>query len=276
MNLEQLIAEHQLSPYTDRILAVAKECIVCSAGEKGAAGAGDDPHAGPGTRVGGYPVVPKGFGWPMKNDRPLEFILQLDCAELNAVVAGAGGPSPYPAAGLLSFFYDNVHWGYDQKDEGFVRVFHFPDRAVLVPLEPPEFEQTSWFGFRKSPAALEPYRVCTLRFVRKLSLPSLERGRLSLANEADEESYYELLATTEPFIQLGGWPIAVQSDDMEEEVARLLSRGNADDWELLLQVGDSAGTNMMWGDAGKLYFWIHKEDLAASRFDRVWLICQSH
>jgi len=31
---------------------------------------------------------------------------------------------------------------------------------------------------------------------------------------------------------------------------------------------------MMWGDMGMLYFWIRAEDLAARRFERVWMILQ--
>ena len=142
--------------------------------------------------------------------------------------------------------------------------------------EPPEFEQSSWFGLKKSVGMLEPYRFCPLVFDRRRSLPSLEGGRFALDNEEDEESYYELIASMEPFVQIAGWPMAIQSDDMQAEVAELLARGTADDWLLLLQVGDNSGTDMMWGDAGKLYFWIHREDLAAHRFDRVWMVCQSH
>jgi uncharacterized protein YwqG len=31
---------------------------------------------------------------------------------------------------------------------------------------------------------------------------------------------------------------------------------------------------MMWGDAGRIYFWIRREDLLARDFDRSWLILQ--
>ncbi|NNJ25645.1 hypothetical protein LzC2_17180 [Planctomycetes bacterium LzC2] len=34
------------------------------------------------------------------------------------------------------------------------------------------------------------------------------------------------------------------------------------------------GFEMMWGDLGMLYWWIRREDLAARRFDRVWMTLQ--
>jgi uncharacterized protein YwqG len=39
-----------------------------------------------------------------------------------------------------------------------------------------------------------------------------------------------------------------------------------------LDTDDDAG--MMWGDGGMLYFWIRREDLEKSRFDRCWMILQ--
>ena len=43
-----------------------------------------------------------------------------------------------------------------------------------------------------------------------------------------------------------------------------------------LQLGTVTGDGfeLMFGDCGRVYFCIRKEDLAARRFDRVWLILQ--
>ena len=48
----------------------------------------------------------------------------------------------------------------------------------------------------------------------------------------------------------------------------------ATDWRLLLQVDSDEQTGMMWGDMGRLYFMIHKDDLQYRRFDKVWQILQ--
>jgi len=49
----------------------------------------------------------------------------------------------------------------------------------------------------------------------------------------------------------------------------------ANDWILLLQIdSDNDKTGMMWGDAGRLYFWIKKEDLKNKNFDNAWMVSQ--
>ena len=50
---------------------------------------------------------------------------------------------------------------------------------------------------------------------------------------------------------------------------------NKDNWTLLLQVDSNyEEAGMIWGDAGRLYFWIKKEDLKNKKFDKCWLISQ--
>ena len=50
---------------------------------------------------------------------------------------------------------------------------------------------------------------------------------------------------------------------------------NAGDWELLLQLdSDSENTDMMWGDMGRLFFWIKKADLQKRNFENCWMISQ--
>jgi uncharacterized protein YwqG len=51
---------------------------------------------------------------------------------------------------------------------------------------------------------------------------------------------------------------------------------NRENWQLLLQLDtiESDGCEMMWGDCGRLYFYIKKDDLRNSNFDDCWLILQ--
>ena len=48
--------------------------------------------------------------------------------------------------------------------------------------------------------------------------------------------------------------------------------------QLLFQLDtvESGGFELMFGDCGHIYFYITKEDLAARRFDRIWLILQCY
>jgi uncharacterized protein YwqG len=54
-----------------------------------------------------------------------------------------------------------------------------------------------------------------------------------------------------------------------------LENGKAD-WLLLLQLDSDDDADMMWGDAGRLYFWINKNDLARRDFSKVWMILQCY
>lgn len=99
--------------------------------------------------------------------------------------------------------------------------------------------------------------------------------------------------------QLGGYPIPWQFEDMALQ-CQLTSNGvdlrygqvpddkirdlatGAEDWTLLLQLDtddfedlpEAGGNVMIWGDYGRLYFWIRKQDLAARDFSRVWTILE--
>lgn len=48
------------------------------------------------------------------------------------------------------------------------------------------------------------------------------------------------------------------------------------DWVQLLAVDTDDAANMMWGDMGRGYFMIRKQDLAARDFDAVWLVSQCY
>ena len=56
-----------------------------------------------------------------------------------------------------------------------------------------------------------------------------------------------------------------------KEQQALLETGG--EWTLLAQFG-TLSDELMFGDCGRIYFYIRREDLAQRRFDRVWLIQQ--
>ncbi|MGE7094207.1 DUF1963 domain-containing protein [Lysinibacillus sp. NPDC048646] len=51
---------------------------------------------------------------------------------------------------------------------------------------------------------------------------------------------------------------------------------HAKDWHLLLQLDSEDGLGYMWGDSGKLYFWIRKEDCKNKKFDKAWTVLQCY
>jgi uncharacterized protein YwqG len=65
------------------------------------------------------------------------------------------------------------------------------------------------------------------------------------------------------------------ADDSDDPRYEELLAGVAD-WRLLLQLDSEMGGDqeVLWGDVGRIYFWIRDEDLRAGRLDRTWTILQ--
>jgi uncharacterized protein YwqG len=64
----------------------------------------------------------------------------------------------------------------------------------------------------------------------------------------------------------------------EDPKAKLLGPG-AKDWRLLFQLDtdddmQSGKPGMMWGDCGRLYFWIRQQDLVNRLFENAWMVLQ--
>jgi uncharacterized protein YwqG len=148
-----------------------------------------------------------------------------------------------------------------------------------------------------APSNLTPEAIfpeAALVFEEALSLPSTmsERVRQLELTETEFDALCEFIEAYEsPAHHLLGHPQPVQ-DDMElecqlasngvycgdpagyasPEAARL--KAGARDWSLLLQLDTDEERSMMWGDAGRLYFWMRHLDLAARAFDKSWMILQ--
>ena len=168
-------------------------------------------------------------------------------------------------------------------------MFWFPETAELSPAAFPE----------ELPAE---YRLPALGVLLSVeaSYPSAEdfyAGREE--QNGDWEPYWEartMLGVEDPDNRscLLGWPDVIQSSffreceltdrghylgglcpDLSPEEARA-ERDAVQNWQLLFQLDtvDGDGFQLMFGDCGRVYFCIRKEDLAARRFDRVWLILQ--
>lgn len=249
------------------------------------------------SRVGGGPLLPPGFDWPVYTAKPvfpegeppevrkLDFLLQIDLSELATV----GGPSSLlPSEGLLTFFYDLKHqpWGYDPATVAGSRVVLVPDQGVSR-------AAATDLDHVHSPAGMN-FRLAE-------TLPSIgSRAWDALEQEAElPDSYFDFLSDFEQSFyppnsglhRLFGHSANVQGDMQLE--AQLVSNGlycgdssayqdprrealepGAADWILLLQLDSDDSINMMWGDLGMLYFWIKANDLAARRFDRAWMALQ--
>lgn len=219
-----------------------------------------------GTRFGGQPDVPGDFDWPVSDcdARPLTFLAQFNLAEL----APMDAEGLLPHAGLLSFFYDTDEqpWGYDASEQSAARVYWFEDLSALAPMAAPDDAETL-SGMK-------------LRLWAEKSLPEWEDfSALHLEMDdcdAFEEARAQLGADEEPEYasKLLGWPDAIQNSIFED----IAPKADAREWRLLFQMDSTSDQDfdLMFGDCGRLYFCIRREDLAARRFDRVRYLLQCY
>jgi uncharacterized protein YwqG len=223
--------------------------------------------------------------WPAKNGRQLDFLAQLDLAQMQAAV-----PMDWlPTRGALLFFYDiqgNV-WGFDPEDRGSWAVIHQDvSTDELLPPEPPAARDQA------------PARV-PVSFRAIHSYPSWERSavRALQLSEVESEALLELAEQQfggQPKHHLGGFPDPIQDDSMERE-CQLASNGvycgdrkhlqdprvpelerGATDWHLLLQLDSDSRAGFSWGDGGMLYFFVRKQHARTGDFARVWLVSQCY
>jgi uncharacterized protein YwqG len=205
-------------------------------------------------------------------------VAQLDLAEMRA----AGGPAWLPPEGRLLFFYSLEHgaWGLDTGDAGSFLVRHETGPAGLAD-EPDDLVEDARFP------------AYSVSFAPAASFPSLERAGvdwrgISPEDEDALEAALQALEPPGPAHQLGGYPSAIQDDAMENDceritrdlVRRTASRGETApasapaDWRLLLQLDTDDDAGMMWGDTGRLYFWVREQDARAGDFSKCWLVLQ--
>jgi len=241
------------------------------------------------SRFGGDPDVPASFVWPQWQTRPLGFLAQLDLSEVRA--------PGLPSSGWLLFFYDQEQtaWGSEPSDVGAARVVHVDvsrDQLVRV-TRPPESDEGGGT------------ELCAVTFRASLDLPHehdllVEDAGVEL--EDDEGEAYDAVRAAISGVEDGdvdhhllGHPQIVQGDMRGDcqlvtngiatgdpsayrgKRAQALLKTASADWQLLLQLdSDDTGPEWMWGDSGRVFFWIRRADLATKSFEKAWCILQCY
>ncbi|MEZ5993549.1 MAG: YwqG family protein [Planctomycetota bacterium] len=231
------------------------------------------------TQFGGNPDLPVGVEWPSLSaelgGKPLSFIAQLDLAEIAAVAPSL----PVPKTGHLSFFYDADGWlgNASADDTSTWRVLHLPQGANLRRIKD-EVEREN---------GLHP---CLVEISPSWSIPSvwsIVPPDLELPDE-EKDNYFALAAElSAPAGQLLGYaneiqgPIEEDAASMSGDIRRTGKQGlksvreaQAKRWRLLFQLDSDDELDVMWGDAGMIYYAIRREDLAAAKFDETMLTFQ--
>ncbi|HLK69588.1 MAG TPA: YwqG family protein [Bryobacteraceae bacterium] len=241
-----------------------------------------DPSEGPTCRLGGRPNLPAVIEWPTWREQPLPFVAQF---QLDAIPAMKG--FKLPRRGSLLFFNEA---GRDDEWDG-LSVLYAEKPLSESPLRdfPEELDEAFRFpafelGVRATGPSVPDFSD---QLVEELELTEEENMKYQdVCWSWKEQPSYE-------GHRIGGYPNTVQRDDPKRE-AHLKSLGlygfdlsdykrrkaqkaapGAKDWELLFQLDSEKKAGMMWYDAGRIYFLIHKDDLAERRFNLVWSVMQT-
>jgi uncharacterized protein YwqG len=238
------------------------------------------------SHLGGDAGLEDAAAWPTWDGSRLDFLARLSLPELQRAQ-----PVPWlPTKGALLFFYDidEQVWGYDPSDYAGWSVLYVPDL-----LQPIARLESATGNYCERPL---PHRGLGFRPHASLPLPWDDR-LLALALSPDEQdAYNELLQDSSdglPKHQIGGNPVPEQSEDMflecqlvshgvclgerngsKTDKAKALASGVAN-WRLLLQLDTDDDWRVMWGDCGKLYFFVEEERARAADFSNVWVRLQT-
>jgi len=252
------------------------------------------------TKIGGRPDLPKEINWITETHstettvkkflffktkkettvtRSLSFIAQVNLAG----VALYDKENLLPKQGLLYFFYsaEQEAGGFDQKDRNKFNVIYWNGNFN-------ELQRTDF------PADLPVYlsfKACAVAIKPEISLPFCDHAVYSDFTEAETDKFWDEVYNDPTINKLFGYSDNIQGE-MELE-CELVTNGlycgdasgyndpkakalepNAKNWLLLLQIDSNDENEMMWGDCGRLYFWIKKEDLLNQNFDKSWFSLQ--
>jgi uncharacterized protein YwqG len=254
------------------------------------------------SRLGGVPDLPAGFDWPKWITRKmvghdgkkvcygepeeiaLNFMAQINLQD----VAHLDPQQVLPKNGWLVFFYDcETYPGGSPGHEDGARVFHIDaDSAQLQRVYDHYLE-----------AQVEPQPVARLRFEKEMSLPReldclfevteegwpLIQRVLFQINKREQEfdpmhrmfgNAYEMQGPMDLECELLANGVDLSDDGTLDTPERQRLTGGAADWRLLLQLDSDDDLNWMWGDQGKIYYWIREQDLYRHAFGEAWCMCQ--
>lgn len=215
------------------------------------------------TKFGGLPDVPENFVWAENDDgKPIPFLLQVDFAEINS----EGLLSDFPTKGLMYLFadYDDINDpAFEDGEEPYAqgrtfRILYFESCDKLSPAEKPADLETVYDGFN-------------VRAEQIITYPDIDDCKEAFDIYCDrpvggmDDEYDSLQAQNLDETVFGGWATYVQGSDMKNTC-----KPNADDWILLAQIASIfKDDRTIWGDGGKLYFYIRRSELLARKFDNV-------
>ena len=239
------------------------------------------------SKIGGVPHLPADFEWGLFNGKPLAFLAQINLEQ----VSEYDTDGLLPKTGILYFFHEggDTVWGFDPEHKGgFRTVYYNGDISELKPVPLPD-DLDDYLKFSS----------CRLQFSREKSYPSnlyeLRHVFFGSDESEDDDDFYDITLedSGRTIHKLFGYPDLIQGDIFmecqlagsglycgdpgvyDDPRAKELGKG-VQDWILLFQTDTDENAGMDWGDAGRVYYAIKKQDLISGNFDEVWAVLQCY
>lgn len=232
-------------------------------------------------RFGGRPDLPLNFEYPTFFDTQYqktdyyEFLAQINCEKIAHLQAYL------PRTGTLFFFLSTIHdFGMD-TDYPIARVLYAENNSEPASGTRFSFKEDDFYELTngqyesKTAEAFEKfslpsfYNIGTNAFQFEVKAPAIITDSEIFYDQIDFEEAFENKAETDHGINTN---IFTQHENPELQAA-IAKGGNPEDWMVLLQL-KSRG-DFQWGDAGDLFFVIHKSDLAQKNFNNVYVGLES-
>ncbi|RYU93112.1 YwqG family protein [Emticicia agri] len=242
------------------------------------AGEEKDIHIGQ-TKIGGKPDLSETQVWPTESVvekkkrfwlfgksteeirvETLAFIAQINLEE----IAPFDTENVLPEKGILYFFY----WVY--SDICKVIFYEKNVKALKRTDFPEDLKETSKF------------KASAIQVAKEISFPYMESKVYNKFTDQEQDKFWGKINEEIIINKLLGYSDNIQGE-MESECEGVFNHSEGDEleriaknWILLLQIDSNEENKMMWGDCGRLYFWIRREDLINRRFENVKVVVQCH
>lgn len=208
------------------------------------------------SKFGGFPDLPVNLEWPKNGEgEPLAFIGQINFED----VFEYDLDNHLPSEGILFLFWD----------VGMAEGKGNPAKVIYYKGDFGELKRL----YRKADKDDKTiFLSCILEFQTEISIPDFESNEIELLelDEDEEEAYYDFYDEVEALYdkdfdyihRMLGYPYVIQN-------AVYFNEDDDQNTRLLLQVDSDDNANMMWGDAGIIYFLIDEDDLSVQDFSKV-------
>lgn len=220
-----------------------------------------------GTRFGGWPDLPIDQEYPRysmeEGEYHYEFIAQLNCADLASL------QGYLPRTGRLYFFLSNIH-----EMQPLV-LYH--ESAELVDGSSLQLTAETFFDSWEVPypafaVAVTPFISLPSTYAAH-SNPHLFQGEAAALADEENELLDKLRQQQCPSNSHEINSHVFTQHESPQLQAALKHRGHPGEWLVLLKVASSGG--FQWGDAGELFYVMHKSDLARRDFSAVFCTSES-